>query len=57
MTAKECPMCGELMRLVETEVTDRVPGTPQTRTSKTVEWVCPECDYFEEPDEEDTAGG
>jgi len=57
MAGKECPMCGELMRLVETEVTDRVPGTPQTRTSKTVEWVCPECDYFEEPDEDDTEGG
>ena len=26
MAAKECPMCGETMRLREREVTDRVPG-------------------------------
>ena len=35
MPAKECPMCGETMRVRESNVTDRVPGTP-------------ECDYFEE---------
>jgi len=57
MATKDCPMCGELMRLVEREITDRVPGTPQTRTAKTIEWVCPECDYFEEPEPEDTEGG
>jgi C4-type Zn-finger protein len=48
MPEKDCPMCGENMKLQEPEVTDRVPGTPQTRTSKIREWVCPECDYFEE---------
>ena len=48
MAAKECPMCGEMMRLREREAVDRVPGTPQTSTSTYQEWVCPECDYFEE---------
>ena len=38
----------ETMRLREREITDRVPGTMQARTSKFREWVCPECDYFEE---------
>jgi uncharacterized protein with PIN domain len=48
---KECPMCGEIMRLKEREVIDRVPGTTQTRSTKFREWVCPECDYFEAEDE------
>lgn len=53
MVAKECPMCGETMRLHESETTDRVPGTLRTRTTRTREWVCPECDYFEEAEELD----
>ena len=48
MAVKECPMCGESMRLREREVTERVPGTMQAATSKFREWVCPDCDYFEE---------
>lgn len=48
MVRKECPLCGEMMELREREIIDRVPGTAQTRTSKFREWVCPECDYFEE---------
>jgi C4-type Zn-finger protein len=50
MPVKECPMCGERMRMREREVTDRVPGTSQTRTSTVREWVCADCDYFEETD-------
>ena len=45
---KECPMCGEFMRLEEREMVDRVPGSADTKTTKSREWVCPECDYFEE---------
>ena len=56
MPAKDCPMCGDTMRLREREVVDRVPGTPQTRTTRFREWVCPECDYFEEA-EDAGAGG
>jgi C4-type Zn-finger protein len=54
---KECPMCGEPMQLVERETTDRVPGTSHTRTVKAAEWVCPECDYFEDWEKEDAEGG
>ena len=36
------------MRLKIREQIDRVPGTKQTRTKRVREWVCPECDYFEE---------
>ena len=46
---KECPMCGELMRLVTRERADTIPGTRQTVKREAREWVCPECDYFEEP--------
>ena len=49
---KECPMCGETMRLKEREIVDRVPGTTQTKRTKFREWVCPECDYFEDAEGE-----
>jgi YgiT-type zinc finger domain-containing protein len=45
---KECPLCGETMRLKTRELTDSVPGTGQTTTRQVSEWVCPECDYWEE---------
>jgi len=44
-------MCGEMMRLRARETVDRLPGTTQTRTTQFREWVCPECDYFEEAEE------
>lgn len=50
MAVKECPMCGEPMRVREHEIIDRVPGTSQTKNSTVREWVCPECDYFEDVD-------
>lgn len=52
MHAKECPLCGETMRLVEREETSRVPGTTELKKRKSLEWVCPDCDYFEEADPE-----
>jgi C4-type Zn-finger protein len=51
--AKECPMCGEFMRLAVKEVVTQVPGTSQVVKSRSKEWTCPECDYFEE----DEGGG
>jgi C4-type Zn-finger protein len=50
MEPKECPMCGGHMQLHTREQTDRVPGTRETRRTPLREWVCPECDYFEEVD-------
>ncbi len=51
MAVKECSLCGEFMRLRDREIVDRVPGSMQTKTTKYREWVCPECDYFEEAEE------
>jgi uncharacterized protein YlaI len=41
-------MCGETMRLSVREVQEKVPDSAQLRTRRVREWVCPECDYFEE---------
>ena len=43
---KECPMCGEPMRLHAREVPDRFGMESAGRVLR--EWVCPECDYYEE---------
>ena len=43
----ECPLCGEAMRLSEREVREMNGTVRQVR-----EWICPECDYFEEADSE-----
>jgi hypothetical protein len=51
MAGKECPLCGEPMRLKSSAITHRVPGTLQSKTTQVREWVCPECDYFEEAEE------
>jgi C4-type Zn-finger protein len=48
---RECPLCGESMRRVERERTTRVPGFSEVVRSVIGEWVCPECDYFEEDDD------
>ena len=48
---KECPMCGERMRLETRETVTRVPGTPQETRTVVREWVCRECDYFEDAEE------
>ena len=50
MPAKECPLCGEVMRRVDREIVDRVPGTSELKQRRIFEWVCPECEYFEEGD-------
>jgi hypothetical protein len=53
MAAKECPMCGEFMRLVVKEVVSYVPGSSQAVKTRSREWTCPECDYFEEDESGD----
>jgi len=45
---RDCPMCGETMRLAEKQVPERLPGTPQAAAATIREWICPECDYFED---------
>lgn len=44
-------MCAEPMKLTQYEASDRVPGTQQSAQSTVREWVCPECEYFEEADD------
>ena len=39
------------MRLVTRERSDTIPGTRQTVKRDVREWVCPDCDYFEEPED------
>jgi Zn ribbon nucleic-acid-binding protein len=53
MPVRECPLCGEVMRRMDREVTERVPGTSEIKRRKITEWVCPECEYFEEGDGDD----
>jgi hypothetical protein len=38
------------MQLTQRQVTDRIPGTAELKATATAEWICPECDYFEEAD-------
>ena len=45
---KECPLCGTVMRLHSREIRESIPGQSQTTARQMREWVCPECDYFEE---------
>jgi hypothetical protein len=45
---KDGPMCGEPMRLDVREIQDVVPGHGQASPRTIREWVCRECDYFEE---------
>ena len=48
----ECPMCGEFMLVEERKEIIPVSGTSQTVIRITREWVCKECDYFEEVEDE-----
>jgi C4-type Zn-finger protein len=51
MEQRECPVCGERMRMRTRQQTDRVPGTREVKTRDIREWTCPECDHFEEIEE------
>jgi YgiT-type zinc finger domain-containing protein len=54
---KECPMCNELMRVRTAERVTTIPGTQQTIRREYREWVCPECDYFEDVEREEMLEG
>jgi acetone carboxylase gamma subunit len=36
------------MRLIVREIRDAIPGRPESAVRVAREWICPECDYFEE---------
>ena len=48
---QDCPMCGEVMRLKVREQVYYIPGQSQTVRTEIKEWICPDCDYFEEYEE------
>ena len=52
MPAKECPLCGTSMRLKHTETAEQIPGNPRPTVRRLTEWICPDCDYYEEAEEE-----
>jgi acetone carboxylase gamma subunit len=41
------------MRIRVIEKVDLVPGNPDPSTSTAREWICPECDHFEDADEDE----
>ncbi len=41
-------MCGEAMRKQERETVLRIPGTTEVKKQIINEWICTECDHFEE---------
>ena len=50
--AGDCPMCGETMRLTANARSPIACRAHRRRRPATVrEWVCPECDYFEEAED------
>lgn len=49
---RECPLCGGSMKLKQTQRVTVVPGNPKPITTQSNEWVCPDCDYFEEDERE-----
>ena len=53
--ARECPLCGGNMQIKTTETVVHVPGNPKATIRTSSEWLCPDCDYFEEAEEGDLA--
>jgi len=50
--AHECPLCGGTMQLKRTQTVVQVPGNPHPTSRAGAEWICPDCDYFEDAEEQ-----
>jgi YgiT-type zinc finger domain-containing protein len=50
---KECPICGDSMRVKARERIDRIPGSGQTVKHVVKQWECPECSYEEDYEEDE----
>jgi rubredoxin len=48
MPERECPLCGGTMQFKTTTTVEHIPGKPHGAARSSAEWVCPDCDYFEE---------
>jgi len=51
-SVKECPVCGGTMRFREAQSVVQIPGNPSATSRTSREWICSECDYFEDVEEE-----
>ena len=47
-------MCGGTMHVKQTHTMIQIPGNPKPTKRTSREWVCPDCDYFEEAEKERT---
>ena len=54
--SRECPLCGETMRIKAREMIDRIPGHSQVVRREVREWTCPECDFYEDVEDERAPG-
>jgi len=50
---KDCPVCGETMRLRTRELSERIPGSSQIVKHVVKEWECADCSYEEEYEDEE----
>jgi hypothetical protein len=41
------------MQLRRTQLVVQIPGNPQPTSREGGEWICPDCDYFEDVEESD----
>jgi uncharacterized protein with PIN domain len=48
---RECPLCGGTMAKKETQSVMQVPGNPKPVLRPHREWICPDCDNFEEAED------
>lgn len=50
--SRECAFCGGTMRLRVAETVVQIPGNPKPSSHTVREWVCPDCDNYEEDTDE-----
>jgi rubredoxin len=48
---RECPLCGGTMRIKVFEAVSQIPGNPKPTKQAHREWICPDCDNFEDADD------
>lgn len=50
-STRECPLCGGTMQLKRGQQVTQLPGNPRATVHQTAEWVCPDCEYFEDAED------
>ena len=54
VATRECPICGETMRIEAREELTRVPGYSHLHRRTVREWICRECDNFEDASDDES---